>query len=52
MSWVLVILMSTGTVKKIKFNSEQGCQAVKKHILLESAMPKLQSAKCIYDPKK
>lgn len=51
MSWVLMIILSTGTVKKIKFNSEQGCKTAMKHVITDAAIPKLQSAKCIHDPK-
>jgi hypothetical protein len=46
-----MIILSTGTVKKIQFNSEKGCEAARKHVILEAAIPKLQSAKCINDPK-
>ena len=52
MTWILMIVLSTGTVKKIKFNSEKGCETAKRHIILESAMPKLQSAICIKDEQK
>lgn len=51
MSWILVIILSTGTIKKVKFNSESACQTVQKEIMM-STLPKLQTAKCVKDPKK
>ena len=51
MTWILVMIMSTGTVKKVKFNSESACTTVSKKILVEAKLPKLQSAFCVKDPK-
>lgn len=52
MTWILVIVLSTGAIKKHAFNSSQACEQVKKEILLHSAIPKLQSAFCVNDKKK
>lgn len=51
MSWILILLMTNGTMKKVQFNSLQACETVKKEVVL-STIPKLQSAFCVKDPKK
>ena len=48
MSWILFIILSTGTVKKVKFNTEDACIKVKNEIAL-STLPKLQKVMCIKD---
>lgn len=48
MHWILIIMMSTGTFKKVKFNSEDACQLVRKEVLALGS-PKHAMVKCIYD---
>ena len=50
MTWVLVLLMTNGTMKKVMFNSEAACQKVRKEVILVT-LPKLQSAICVSDKK-
>lgn len=52
MTWILVLLMSTGAIKKHKFNSLEACEQVKNEIVSKSNLPKLQSAFCVNDKKK
>ena len=48
MSWILVIVLSTGAVNKSFFNTSAACNKVQRHIIM-STLPKLQSALCIED---
>lgn len=50
MSWLLVIILSTGVVKKTKFNTEDACHLVRQEIELIKN-PKFVKIKCIYDKK-
>lgn len=51
MTWILVLLMTNGSMKKVKFNSEAACVKVKKEVIL-TTLPKMQSAFCVEDKKK
>lgn len=51
MTWILVLLMTNGSMKKVKFNSEKACVTVKNEVIL-GTLPKLQKAFCVKDAKK
>lgn len=50
MNWLLIIILTTGVIKKTKFNSEDVCEAVKKDVVALHN-PKFVKVKCVYDKK-
>ena len=51
MTWILVILMTNGSMKKVKFNTEGACNKVRKEVIV-TGLPTMQSAFCVNDTKR